>query len=128
MQIYKAPLNDYKFLIKNILDFSNYEYELSDLLMVIEEAAKISEEILLPINQSGDLEGCSFDKGIVKTPKGFKEAYNNFSQNGWQGIKVNEKYGGQNLPYFMNMILFPINNDNLYYMKYNYNYHHYIEQ
>ena len=105
MQIYKAPLNDYKFLIKNILDFSNYEYELSDLLMVIEEAAKISEEILLPINQSGDLEGCSFDKGIVKTPKGFKEAYNNFSQNGWQGIKVNEKYGGQNLPYFINMIV-----------------------
>jgi alkylation response protein AidB-like acyl-CoA dehydrogenase len=73
--------------------------------MVIDEAAKICEETLLPLNQSGDLEGCSFDKGKVTTPKGFKEAYKNFIENGWQGIKVNKNYGGQNLPYFMNMIV-----------------------
>ena len=112
MQIYKAPLNDIKFLLNNFLDLSNHQYilsnsdlEISDLEMVIDEAAKICEEILLPLNQSGDLEGCSFDKGKVTTPKGFKEAYKNFIENGWQGIKVNKNYGGQNLPYFMNMIV-----------------------
>jgi len=112
MQIYKAPLNDIKFLLNNFLDLSNHQYilsnsdlEISDLEMVIDEAAKICEEILLPLNQSGDLEGCSFDKGKVTTPKGFKEAYKNFIENGWQGIKVNKNYGGQNLPYFINMIV-----------------------
>ena len=112
MQIYKAPLNDIKFLLNNFLDLSNHQYilsnsdlEISDLEMVIDEAAKICEETILPLNQSGDLEGCSFDKGKVTTPKGFKEAYKNFIENGWQGIKVNKNYGGQNLPYFMNMIV-----------------------
>ena len=112
MQIYKAPLKDIKFILNNFLDLSNNnsilcdsELEISDLEMVIDEAAKICEETLLPINQSGDLEGCIFKDGKVKTPKGFKEAYKIFGKNGWQGIKVSEKYGGQNLPYFMNMIL-----------------------
>ena len=112
MQIYKAPLKDIKFLLYDFLDLSNNQlilsksdFDFSDLEMVIEEAAKICEEILLPLNHSGDLEGCIFEKGKVKTPKGFKEAYKKFSENGWQGIKVNKKYGGQNLPYFMNMIV-----------------------
>ena len=112
MQIYKAPLNDFKFIINNFLNLSSKnsflsdtDFELSDLEMVLEEAAKICEETLLPLNQSGDLEGCKFENGNVTTPKGFKEAYKNFAENGWQGIKVSEKYGGQNLPYFMNMIL-----------------------
>ena len=112
MQIYKAPLNDYKFILNDFLDpnviksiLSSSEFEISDLKMVIDEASKICEETLLPINQSGDLEGCHFVNGKVTTPKGFKEAYQSFGENGWQGIKVSEKYGGQNLPYFMNMIL-----------------------
>ena len=112
MQIYKAPLNDIKFLINDFLDLSNSnsiiaesDLDVSDLEMVIEEAAKISEETLLPLNESGDSEGCSFKDGKITTPKGFKEAYKAFGENGWQGIKVDSKYGGQNLPYFMNMIL-----------------------
>ena len=112
MQIYKAPLNDYKFLLNNFLELSNTnfpildtDFEISDLEMVLEEAAKICEETLLPLNQVGDNEGCIFDNGKVTAPDGFKEAYKNFGENGWQGIKVDEKYGGQNLPYFMNMIL-----------------------
>ena len=108
MQIYKAPLNDIKFLLNNYLDntiLSNLDFEISDLEMVIDEAAKICEETLLPLNQSGDSEGCIFKDGKVIAPEGFKEAYRNFGANGWQGIKVSEKYGGQNLPYFMNMIL-----------------------
>jgi len=105
MQIYKAPINDFHFLLNDFLNFSNSDYEISDLQMVIEEAAKICEETLLPLNQTGDLEGCVFDNGSVKAPKGFKEAYENYSKNGWQGIKVDEIYGGQNLPYFINMIV-----------------------
>ena len=112
MQIYKAPLKDIRFLLYDFLDLpnnqlilSNSDFEVSDLEIVIEEAAKICEEILLPLNHNGDLEGCIFEKGKVKTPKGFKEAYKKFSENGWQGIKVNKKYGGQNLPYFINMIV-----------------------
>ena len=112
MQIYKPPLNDIKFILNNFLNLfdhesilSNLELEISDLEMIIDEAAKMCEKTLLPLNQSGDLEGCKFENGKVTTPKGFKDAYKNFSENGWQGIKVSEKYGGQNLPYFMNMIL-----------------------
>ena len=84
MQIYKAPLKDIKFLLYDFLDLPNNQlilsksdFEVSDLEMVIEEAAKICEEILLPLNHSGDLEGCIFEKGKVKTPKGFKDAYKN---------------------------------------------------
>ena len=112
MQIYKAPLNDIKFLINDFLKLSKEDpiiakkdLEINDLELVIEEAAKICEETLLPLNQVGDQEGCKFDKGNVYTPQGFKEAYKIFTENGWQGIKVSEDYGGQNLPYFMNMIL-----------------------
>ena len=102
MQFYKAPLKDYKFLIKDFLNsgsaesvLKNSDIELEDLDMILDEAAKLCEETLLPINQSGDTEGCSFDKGKVTTPKGFKEAYNSFVENGWQGITVNKQYGGQ---------------------------------
>ena len=112
MQVYKAPLKDYKFLIKDFLNsgstdllFKNSGIDQSDLEMILDEAAKLCEEILLPINQSADTEGCTFNKGQVTTPKGFKEAYKNFVANGWQGITVDKKYGGQNLPYFMNIFL-----------------------
>ena len=111
MQIYKTPINEYQFLINDFLNLKenillkNKSLEVEDLLLVIQEASKLCEETLLPLNQSGDLEGCKFDKGNVFTPKGFKDAYKIFTDNGWQGIKVEEKYGGQNLPYFMNMII-----------------------
>ena len=108
MQVYKAPIKDYKFLIKDFINsglseniFKNSEIELEDIDMILEEAAKLCEETLLPLNQSGDSEGCSFNKGKVITPKGFKEAYKIFIENGWQGISVNKTYGGQNLPYFI---------------------------
>tara|TARA_Y100001970_G_scaffold203030_1_gene247130 strand:- start:610 stop:2397 length:1788 start_codon:yes stop_codon:yes gene_type:complete len=106
MQIYKVPLRDMKFIIRDFIEpsfFENSDLDKSDLEMILDEASKICEETLFPINQSGDIEGCKFDKGKVFTPKNFKEAYKSFVENGWQGIKVSDKYGGQNLPYFMNM-------------------------
>ena len=112
MQVYKAPLNDYKFLVKDFLNsgiadsvFKNSDLNTDDLDMILQEAAKLCEETLLPINQSGDSEGCLFKNGKVTTPKGFKEAYKSFVQNGWQGLTVEKKYGGQELPYFINMFL-----------------------
>ena len=109
MQVYKAPLKDYKFLINDFLNLNsssilnNSELDKEDLHIILDEAAKLCEKTLLPLNQSGDLEGCLHKNGKVTTPKGFKEAYKSFVENGWQGITVNKKYGGQNLPYFINM-------------------------
>ncbi len=112
MQVYKAPINDYKFLIEDFLNSSISEsilqksdLNIEDINMILEEAAKMCEDTLLPINQSGDIEGCNYNNGEVNTPKGFKEAYKNFVENGWQGITVKKEYGGQELPYFMNMFL-----------------------
>ena len=111
MQVYKTPIREYKFLLEDFLNLNNNKIltdrslEIDDLLMILEEASKMCEETLLPLNTVGDNEGCIFDNGKVIAPKGFKEAYKVFSENGWQGIKVKEKYGGQNLPYIMNMFL-----------------------
>ena len=111
MQVYKTPIREYKFLLEDFLKLNNNKIltdrslEIDDLLMILEEASKMCEETLLPLNTVGDSEGCIFDNGKVIAPKGFKEAYKVFSENGWQGIKVKEKYGGQNLPYIMNMFL-----------------------
>ena len=95
MQVYKAPLKDYKFLIKDFFNttsrdqvFKNSDVDQNHLNMILDEAAKLCEEVLLPINQSADEEGCVFYKGKVSTPKGFKEAYKNFVENGWQGKTV----------------------------------------
>ncbi len=111
MQVYKTPLREFKFLIEDFLNLTDHKIltnrnlETNDLILILEEASKMCEETLLPLNFSGDAEGCHFDNGKVITPNGFKEAYKIYSENGWQGIKVKEKYGGQNLPYIMNMFL-----------------------
>ena len=73
MQVYKAPLKDYKFLINDFLNLhsssilKNSEIDKEDLYMILDEAAKLCEQTLLPINQSGDLEGCLHKNGKVNT-------------------------------------------------------------
>ena len=64
---------------------------------VLEEAAKFNEQVLAPLNQVGDAEGCGFDKatGSVTTPKGFREAYAKFVEGGWPGVNAPEEFGGQ---------------------------------
>ncbi|MAV61886.1 MAG: acyl-CoA dehydrogenase [Candidatus Pelagibacter sp.] len=111
MQIYKTPIKEYKFLIDDFLNMNEsevlkkQELDTSDLMLILDEASKLCEETLLPLNQTGDSEGCKFDSGNVYAPKGFKDAYKLFAENGWQGLKVKEEFGGQNLPYIMNMLL-----------------------
>ena len=65
---------------------------------VLEEAAKISEEVLFPLNQVGDREGCTYENGVVRTPTGYREAYRTFCEGGWTSISADPDYGGQGMP------------------------------
>ena len=112
MPAYKAPLRDIRFLMNEVLDYpahyqtlSNGEYADSDTVdMILDGAADFCENVLSPLNQSGDEAGCHFENGNVTTPKGFKEAYDQFVQGGWQGLSYPEEFGGQNLPMSLNLI------------------------
>jgi alkylation response protein AidB-like acyl-CoA dehydrogenase len=106
MLTYKAPLNDIKFLLNDVFNYvGNYQQHpefaeaTPDLIdAILSECAKFSENELLPLNQSGDKEGCHFAAGKVTTPKGFKEAYKQYVEGGWQSLSHKEVYGGQGLP------------------------------
>ena len=111
MQSYKAPINDMNFILGDFLNsdagdylLNDHDYAIDDLNMILNEAGKFCEEVLLPLNQTGDHEGCKFSEGNVITPKGFKEAYKKFVDNGWQGAALDQKYGGQGLPYVINVL------------------------
>jgi len=68
---------------------------------VLEEAGKISSEVLSPLNPVGDSEGCVLENGVVRTPKGFKAAFDQVREGGWTALDLPEKYGGQNMPYVL---------------------------
>lgn len=105
MPKYDAPVNDYKFLMHDVFDMQQFS-ELDafkeaspDLIdAILEEAAKLTEEVFQPINQSGGEEGCILQNGVVTTPEGFKEAYQKFQEGGWQSLTGDPDYGGQGLP------------------------------
>ncbi|MDP9127694.1 MAG: acyl-CoA dehydrogenase C-terminal domain-containing protein [Pseudomonadota bacterium] len=112
MPTYKAPLDDVRFVLHEIINagslaqlpgYADATAETMD--TVLEEAGKICTEILQPLNQSGDLEGCTFAEGLVRTPKGFKEAYETFRENGWTGLSCKTELGGQGLPLLLNCVI-----------------------
>ncbi len=113
MLTYRAPLDEYRFVLHELFDYDGvvaalpgYEDGTSDIAdAVIEECAKFCENELLPLNQSGDEEGCTFDNGEVRTPKGFKEAYAAFAGAGWPGLAAATEYGGQGLPKTLQVLL-----------------------
>jgi alkylation response protein AidB-like acyl-CoA dehydrogenase len=72
---------------------------------ILEAAAKMAEDLLAPINQNGDLEGCHFDAGVVTTPQGFKKAFKALSEGGWPGLTGNVDYGGQGMPTALSALL-----------------------
>ncbi len=106
MSKYQAPLRDMRFSLFDVLGadalyarlpgLEGATRELVD--AVLEEAAKFNEQVLAPLNKSADDEGCHFDNGNVRTPKGFKEAYTQFVAGGWSGLVADPAYGGQGLP------------------------------
>ncbi len=108
MTAYKAPLDDLRFALFDVLDaektltgLRDGEAHSRDLLdAVLEEAGRLSEQLLAPTNGPADEEGCHFDKATqtVTTPKGFKEAFKQFAEGGWTGLTNPEAYGGQALP------------------------------
>ncbi|HRQ61031.1 MAG TPA: acyl-CoA dehydrogenase family protein, partial [Alphaproteobacteria bacterium] len=109
MPQYQAPLADINFILNDVLDagriasLPGYEEFSSDLAgQILEEGAKICGEVLFPLNQPGDKEGCHFNQGEVKTPAGFIEAYQTFREGGWCGLACDPAYGGMGMPQVLN--------------------------
>src|SRR5260221_1306094 len=105
MQTYTPPLRDMRFVIHELHDSSalaqlpGLEEMTPDLLnTILEEAGKFISATLLPLNASGDAEGCRYEDGVVRTPKGFKDAYQAFVEGGWGALSSAPQYGGQGLP------------------------------
>ncbi|KPQ28928.1 MAG: putative acyl-CoA dehydrogenase [Marinobacter excellens HL-55] len=111
MPVYKAPLRDMKFLINDVFDYPGHYQTLAsgenatpDIVdAILTECGRFSEEVLSPLYQSGDEEGCRLENGDVITPKGYKDAYNQYVMGGWQGLSAPEEYGGQGLPASMGL-------------------------
>jgi alkylation response protein AidB-like acyl-CoA dehydrogenase len=111
MAQYKAPLRDMRFLMNEVLDYPAHYAGLSngadatpDMVdAILDGAAALCEDVLAPLNHSGDLEGCTFKDGVVTTPKGFKEAYQQFVEGGWQSLSFPTEFGGQGLPMSFNV-------------------------
>ncbi|MDB5040117.1 MAG: acyl-CoA dehydrogenase [Candidatus Eremiobacteraeota bacterium] len=104
MSTYRAPLRDMQFVLRElagveqIAKLPGYEDTTDVLDAILDEASTFATEVLSPLNQSGDKEGCTWNDGVVTTPKGFKEAYKSFAQAGWIGLPVPVEHGGQGLP------------------------------
>lgn len=113
MPVYEAPLDDIRFVLNdlwNVEELSKlpgYEETASPELVdqILEEGAKVCQEVLFPLNMSGDEEGCTIKEGVVKTPKGFKEAYDLFTESGWCGVACDPQYGGMGLPQTINFVM-----------------------
>ncbi len=111
MPVYKAPLRDMRFVLKelwNIEEVLSVSPKLAEVTVdvidaVLEEAAKINENLLFPLNQSGDQQGCQFNDGDVKTPPGFKEAYQQLVAGGWPSLTGEPEFGGQGFPQMINV-------------------------
>ena len=112
MAVYTAPLRDMRFVFHELVGSEAFEVlpggdeASADVIdAILEEAAKISGEVLFPLNRSGDEEGCSFDGGTVTTPAGFKEAYATFVEGGWPSLACHPDHGGQGLPQTVNVLV-----------------------
>jgi len=105
MTIYNAPVQEMMFLFDNLKDNKNYnEIEKfkeinSDLVKdILDQAAKINQEIVHPLAKIGDESPCVYENGIVRSPPGYKEAYTKFINDGWTSLSCDPKYGGQGMP------------------------------
>jgi len=113
MPQYKAPLRDIKFVMSELLDSETHyanlpggEEATPDMVdAIIQEGAKFCEQVLSPLNQTGDQEGCSLKDGVVTTPTGFKEAYKQYVEGGWPSMTPDPELGGQGLPGSLSMVM-----------------------
>jgi alkylation response protein AidB-like acyl-CoA dehydrogenase len=109
MPEYKAPVRDIKFVMQELLDCDKHYKKLGyddaseDMVdAIISEAAKFTEQVIAPLNQIGDEQGCTWTDGVVTTPDGFKDAYQQYVEGGWPTLSQSEEFGGQGLPYSLN--------------------------
>ncbi|GAA6158567.1 acyl-CoA dehydrogenase C-terminal domain-containing protein [Ruegeria sp. HU-ET01832] len=105
MPVYNAPTKDMQFILHEVLNVSGSDIPGYDELdadftaAVLEEAGKISSNVLHPLNVVGDTEGVRHENGVVYTPTGFKDAFEQVKVGGWTGLDMPEEFGGQNMPY-----------------------------
>ena len=110
---YVAPRRDMQFVLHELLHAEDefgqlppYAEITRDVIdQVLEQGGKFATEVLFPLNHIGDAEGCHFDKGVVTTPKGFKQAYDQFRQAGWPSVSADPAFGGQGLPHTLGYAL-----------------------
>jgi len=120
MAIYTPPLRDIQFVMHELLGAvpqlnempAHAELDADTINAVLEEGGKFAAEVLLPLNQSGDREGCTLDRTTkeVTTPKGFKEAYAKYVEGGWPSLSTDPAFGGQGLPHLVNQCFFEMLN------------------
>ena len=110
MPSYTAPVKDMQFVLHEVLKVTETGitgYEDLDAEFtgaILEEAGKLASEVLAPLNAVGDTEGCRLENGVVRTPTGFKDAFDQVREAGWTAIDCDPEYGGQGLPYLMNTV------------------------
>ncbi len=112
---YKTPTDDIDFVLSHVLEMDSAFKETrfdgvvdkSTANSVITEAAKLAENVFLPVNAKGDSQGCALDTdtGRVSVPEGFKDAYASYTEAGWSSLSASEEYGGQGLPLVLNSAL-----------------------
>jgi alkylation response protein AidB-like acyl-CoA dehydrogenase len=107
---YKAPTRDVKFVMQELLNCEDHYQQLGyqdasiDMIdAIMSEAAKLTEQVVAPLNQIGDQQGCTWNDGVVTTPDGFKEAYKQYVEGGWPTLSQSEEFGGQGLPHSLNI-------------------------
>lgn len=113
MPEYKAPLRDIQFVMKELLGSEQHYASLEgaedatpDMVdAIIQEGAKFSEQVLSPLNQIGDREGCTWSEDGVKTPTGFREAYQQYVEGGWPSMTSDAGFGGQGLPSSVGIVI-----------------------
>ncbi|MCB9989787.1 MAG: acyl-CoA dehydrogenase [Rhodospirillales bacterium] len=111
MSTYIPPVQDQMFILNHVIDLSplqavqNGDIDASMIEAVLGEAGKLAADVLAPLNDTGDKQGCVLEDGKVATPKGFKEAYATFIANGWNAVPFDPEYGGQGLPWALTFAL-----------------------